>query len=117
MTVFKNVASGVVVVLLSADPRCIDFTRQPRCAGRSPVLLWVAGPQEPVASPSGRGQKLTARVRTFVCLFQSCCFGGIFAFLCLYFVTVPSGFGCDQFTNSVGLGRRPSPQTRRKVTR
>lgn len=68
MTVFKNVASRVVLVLLSADPRCIDVTRQPRCAGRSPVLLWVPGPQEPVASPSGRGQKLTARVRTFDCV-------------------------------------------------
>lgn len=73
---FKNVASGVVVVLLSADPRCIDFTRQPRCAGRSPVLLWVPGPQEPVASPSGRGQKLTARVRTFVCLFLAAALEG-----------------------------------------
>lgn len=73
---FKNVASGVVLVLLSADPRCIDFTRQPRCAGRSPVLLWVAGPQEPVASPSGRGQKLTARVRTFVCLFLAAALEG-----------------------------------------
>lgn len=73
---FKNVASGVVLVLLSADPRCIDFTRQPRCAGRSPVLLWVPGPQEPVASPSGRGQKLTARVRTFVCLFLAAALEG-----------------------------------------
>lgn len=58
---FKNVSSGVVQVLLFADLRGIDFIRQPRCAGRSPVLTGVPGPQEPVASPSKRGQKLTSQ--------------------------------------------------------